>query len=122
VKDPHHFYDAFFDRAELSGVTQTPEGDVATYTWRSPLLLGFHISGVMTREEYVPHERIVDHSSTGPVWTFSFEPDPTGTTLTLAFEWSSRVPLADKVVDRVSWNGDRDVDAILANLKTAIET
>ena len=74
------------------------------------------------REECIPNDRIVDRSSTGPVWTFTFEPDPTGTTLSLAMEYSTRVPLMDKAVDRVSWNGDRDLDTILANYKKEIET
>ena len=39
----------------------------------------------MTREEYVPNERFVDHANTGGVWTFTFEPDETGTTLSVAF-------------------------------------
>jgi len=46
----------------------------------------------MTREEYLPNERIVDHSNTGGVWTFTFEPDETGTTSSGAFGWSGRVP------------------------------
>jgi hypothetical protein len=76
----------------------------------------------MTREVYVPNERIVDHSSTGPVWTFTFKPDATGTTLSLACGVSSKVPLLDKLEDAVFWNGDRDLDAWLENFKKAIET
>ncbi len=123
VKDPRHFFGAFFDRerSTLTDVTMTPEGVGSTYAWKSALLV-FHLSGVMTREEYILNERIVDRSSTGPVWTWTFEPDPTGTTLTLACEYSTKVPLMDKVVDLVAWNGDRDIDTILANLKKAIET
>lgn len=125
VEDPRHFYAAFPDsdrgRDTLTDMRMTPEGVGSTYRWRGSMFV-FHIEGVMTREEYLPNERIVDRSSTGPVWTWTFEPDPTGTTLTLAFEYSTKVPLMDKVVDRVAWNGDRDLDTMLANLKQAIET
>ncbi len=123
VKDPRHFFKAFpgIGQDALTDVTLTPEGVGSTYAWKGGML-GFHIHGVMTREEYIPNERIVDRSSTGPVWTWTFEPDPAGTTLTLAFEWSTKVPLMDKAVDRVLWNGDRDLDTILANLKKEIET
>jgi hypothetical protein len=65
--------------------------------------------------EYIPNERVADSSSTGPVWTWTFEPHPTGTTLSLGFEWSIKVPLMDKAVDLVAWNGDRDLDTILTN-------
>ncbi|HZE16303.1 MAG TPA: SRPBCC family protein [Mycobacterium sp.] len=123
VKDPRHFYEAMSSsmRASLTDVTLTPEGVGSTYVWQSSMLF-LHIHGVMTREEYIPNERIVDQSSTGPVWTWTFEPDPAGTTLSLAFEWSTKVPLMDKVVDLFAWNGDRDLDTILANMKKRIET
>jgi hypothetical protein len=123
VKDPRHFYDAMSEGGSdsLTDVTLTPEGAVSTYEWKSTMLL-LHIHGVMTREESIPYERIVDRSSTGPVWTWTFEPDPAGTTLSLAFEWSTKVPLMDKVVDLFAWNGDRDLDTILTNMKKGIET
>ncbi len=123
VKDPRHFFNAFpgGDALALTDVNLTPEGVGSTYAWKSSMFV-FHPHGVSTREEYIPNERIVDRSSTGPVWTWTFEPNPTGTTLSLAFEWSTRVPLADKAVDRVFWKGDRDLDTILANVKKEIET
>ena len=123
VKDPRHFFAAFPGGGQdnLTDVSLTPEGVGSTYAWKGGMFV-FHIHGVMTREEYIPYERIVDRSSTGPVWTWTFEPDPTGTTLSLAFEWSTKVPLMDKAVDRVFWNGDRDLDTILATLKKEIET
>ncbi len=123
VKDPRHFYEAMSEggSASLTDVTLTPEGVGSTYAWKSSMLL-LHIHGVMTREEYILNERIVDRSSTGPVWTWTFEPDPAGTTLSLAFEWSTKVPLMDKVVDLFAWNGDRDLDTILMNMKKKIET
>ncbi len=75
----------------------------------------------MTREEYVPNERFVDHANTGGVWTFTFEPDETGTTLSAAFGWSSEVPFVAELVD-LSWEGDSDLDQMLGNLRKAIET
>ncbi len=123
VKDPRHFYGAMSEGmdASLTDVTLTPEGVGSTYAWKSSMLL-LHVHGVMTREEYIPDERIVDRSSTGPVWTWTFEPDPAGTTLSLAFEWSTKVPFMDKVIDLFAWNGDRDLDTILTNMKKKIET
>lgn len=60
----------------------------------------------MTFEEYVTNERIVDHANLVGVWTFTFEPDEAGTTLTGSF----------------GWDGDRDLDLDLANLKKAVES
>lgn len=123
VKEPEHFYAAFPGQAAPAEieVTRSEGAGVGTRSeWRGSML-GFHVHGVMTREEFVPNQRIVDRSSTGPLWTLTVEPDQTGTTLALEFDYTSKVPLMDKVVDRVSWKGDRDLDAMLGTIKDGIE-
>ena len=123
VKDPAHFYDAMPGRmrSKLKAVNMTPEGVGTTYEWLQGHLAGFELVGVITRQESVDNERIVDSSSTGPVWTWTFEPDGDGTSLTLAFEYSTKIPYMDKVVDAIAWRGDRDVDAILATIEDKVE-
>ena len=121
VKDPHHFFEAFPEKDR----TGAGRGDAHPGGGRVDLQMGAGCSCSTWRGpdpgEYIPNERIVDHAWVGPVWIYTFEPDQTGTTLSLAFEWSTKVPLADEVIDRVSWDGDRDLDVMLANLKKAIE-
>ena len=124
VKDPLNQWDAY----GLAGKNTIAEEDVApdagkgsTWKWQGHLLF-VPMHGTMVREAYVPNERIVDHSSTGVLWTYTFEPDETGTTLTMEVEVSSKVPFLDKVEDRIAWNGDRDLDTWLGNFKKAIET
>ena len=123
VKDPGHFYDAMPEkmRAKLKAVNVTPEGVGTTYEWLQGHIAGFELVGVVTRQESVVNERIVDSSSTGPVWTWTFEPDGDGTSLTLAFEYSTKIPLVDKVVDAIAWRGDRDVNAILSAIEDKVE-
>ena len=84
------------------------------------MFLLFHMEWVMTREEYVPDERIVDHANVGGVWTFTVEPDGAGTKLTVAFGWASKVPMVGRIMD-LGWKGDADVDMVLTNLRKAIE-
>jgi hypothetical protein len=84
------------------------------------MFLFFHMEWTITREEYVPNERIVDHANLGGVWTYTFEPDETGTTLSVAFGWSSTVPYLAELMDR-TWEGDSDLDEMLATLKKQIE-
>ena len=122
VKDPVHFYDAMPRRmrGKLRTVNETPEGVGTTYEWLVGRPAGFELVGVITREESVVNERIVDSSSTGPVWTWTFEPDGDGTSLTLAMEYSTKIPLMDKVIDAIAWRGDRDIDAILATIKDEV--
>lgn len=123
VRDPRHFLTAFPRSSDLvtGTVTMAPDGGVGTtYEW-TDRMLGVHVSGRGTREEYVVNNRIIDRSSTGPVWTWTFEPDGTGTALTLTFEYSSKVPLVDRVVDAVSWNADRDLPSLLGVIKEQVE-
>ncbi len=105
----------------ITEVNLTPDGVGSTCTLVGRMFL-FHMTWVLTREEYIPNQRIVDHANLGGVWTHGFEPDETGTTLSLAFGWSSKVPLVGQVADRVGWDGDTDLQLMLANVKTAIET
>lgn len=126
VQDPQHFLEAFDEEMRrhmaLAEVNITPEGVGSTFRVMGRMFLIFHMEWVMTREEYVPNERIVDHGNLGGAWTYTFEPDDTGTTLTLAFGWSSKVPLVGELADRIGWSGDKDLDAMLANLKKEIES
>ena len=83
------------------------------------LFVPFH--GTLTREAYVPQERIVDHSTTGVTYAFTVKPADAGTTLIMEVGVSSRVPFLDKVEDKVFWKGDRDLDKYLGIYKKAIE-
>jgi uncharacterized protein YndB with AHSA1/START domain len=124
MKDPRHFLEAFpeKDRSNMAitEVNLTPDGVGSTVTMVGRMFL-FHVKWVLTREEYVPNRRIVDHANLGGVWTYTFEPDETGTTLSLAFGWSTKVPFVGQIADRVGWDGDADLDLMLANVKKAIE-
>lgn len=133
VKDPHSFYAVMSEfpgsrlvghiKAELTDVSLTPDGGLgSTWSFNGALFI-FHYDATFTREEYVPNERIVDRNAdAGTSWTFTVEPDETGTTLGMSFTMSSKVPLLDKVEDRLSWDGDGDLDTMLTMFKKAIET
>jgi hypothetical protein len=124
VKDPVHFYDAIPNRkrSKLRTVNATPEGVGTTYEWVAGGFAGFELVAVMTRQESVANERIVDRSSTGPVWTWTVEPEGDGTSLTLAMEYSTKIPLLDKVIDAIAWRGGRDIDAMLAEIENEVES
>ena len=98
IKDPNNMYSGWHTPVDVHDVNMTPQGVGTTYMWTAREL-GFKHTGVMTREEYVEGERIVDRSSTGPSWTWTLEPAREGTNLTLLFEYSTSVPLMDKVLE-----------------------
>lgn len=123
VKDPQKQMNAHYQRD--SAVTEqamtSDAGEGSTWRWMGHVWL-IYLAGTMTREEYVPNERIVDRSSTGVLQTFTVEPDDSGTRLSLAVEVYSKVPWLDRIEDAIVWDGDRDLDTCLENIKSAIET
>lgn len=132
VKDPHNFYAVMNEvpgsratghvEAELTDVSMTPDGGVgSTWSCKGALFI-FHFDANLTREEYVTNQRIVDSNhSAGATWTCTFEPDETGTTFSLGFTTSTKLPLIEKAADWLSWDANRDLDAMLAAWKKAIE-
>ncbi len=120
VQDPLSFMAADPEPVRISNVSLTPEG--VGSTWESSWhVLGVPMHAVWTREECVPGERIVDHVSTGMIWTYTTQPDATGTTLSLAYAISTRVAVANWVLDHAFGDQERQVDAMLANFKETIE-
>jgi len=118
LEDPAHFIAAMPEESHitLSAVHRTPEGAVTTYELKYREL-GMHLTAVFTREEYVVNERIVDHSSMGPIFTFSVKADDGGTTLITSWDASTLM----KMIDAVFFHGDKDIERALATYKVEIE-
>ena len=117
LEDPAHFiagmpWESHGAHATVGAVHQTPEGVVTSYENKFG---GKHY--VFTREEYVVNARIVDHSSLGVVFTWTFEPDATGTTLTGTWDASTLM----KVLDAVFYHSDKDMDTVMATFKREVE-
>lgn len=109
------------DAGNLANVAMAPDGGVGSvYEWRfRALMIPVHVT--VTREEFVPGERIVDRTSSGGGWIFTVAPEDGGTRLTATMEVSSRVPGLARLEDKLEWRGDEDLDAMLAAHKAAIE-
>lgn len=97
IKDPANFVAADPAPVELSQLSITPEGVGSTWptSWRA---FGRKFQGSWTRTEYVLNERIVDEVSTGATWAFTTTPDPAGTTLGLAFAFTTKWTLMNTVI------------------------
>ena len=114
-------------RVTVSDVETTPEGAVTSYRETLPMRLGplhWDMRGTVTVEEYVPNQRIVDKSSTGPIHAMTVEPSRDGTRLTFTGTVSSRIPLLDKVKVLVFTQGRgqaRNMDMVLAQVKKLVE-
>lgn len=90
---------------ELIDVKMTEDGVGTYYSWGMKLLPGLRWEGFGVYTEVVPNKRITDRSSEAFIgtWTYTFEPEGSGTRLTAQrHPVSSRAlrPL-DQLIDRV---------------------
>lgn len=118
LEDPAHFVASMPEQnqASLGAVNRASDGAVSSYEIKYREL-GMHLTAVITREEYVVNERIVDHSSLGPIFTFSVEADDSGATLTASWDASTLM----RMIDAVFFHGDKDIESGLAAYKLEIE-
>ncbi|WES63790.1 hypothetical protein P0L94_15125 [Microbacter sp. GSS18] len=127
VKMPENFYAAMngtFRAGDAGHITKMEmaqdDGVGSVYEWESRvMMIPFHAT--TTREEFVPDEKIVDHTSTGVTWICTLEPEDGGTKLVQTAEVSSKVPGWARLEDLMAWKGDEDLAKMLAFYKEAIE-
>jgi len=84
-KDPRNQFSlAPDDRVTVTDVKMT-EGGVGTYYSYAMKLAGRTLEGFVVYTEYIPNKLIVDKSSVAMhgSWTYTFEPEGTGTRLTM---------------------------------------
>ena len=118
VEDPAHYLGAYPEKYQntLEAVNRNPDGTVASYEAKRHQL-GMNLSATYTRLEYVPNERIVDHSSLGIDFTLAVQPDATGTALTVGWEISRLMDTLDKVMVHSAKN----VESALVKIKQEVE-
>ncbi len=106
--DPRRSWSAGPDRmvrsSELIDVKRTKEGVGTYYSWAMKFA-GLRVEGFDVYTEFVPNQRFTDRSSMSfaGTWTYTFEPEGTGTRLTMqrhpASLWA--LPPLDRLVDRL---------------------
>ena len=97
IEVPANFVDAMVGNdIALGDVDRNPDGTVNSYevSFRQ---LGIHMKTTMTRKEFVPGERIVDHASVGIDHVLVVEPDGTGTKFTYGWDASRLAAFLDAV-------------------------
>ncbi len=120
IEVPAHFVAAMAGPEDtdivLGEVDQKPDGEVTSYEVKHREF-GMHLSTTLTRAEYVPNERLVDHASLGMTHMFTVEPDDAGTKLTYAWDASKLM----KMIDATFYHTDKQIDELLENVKKEIE-
>ncbi len=104
-RDPSQWAALEPEGVQFKDVRLTEEGVGTHYVWTARIA-GVPIEGFNVFTEYVPNRRITDRSSSRleGTWTYSFEPDGSGTRLTVEnqVKWLRRLPALEHLLDRVT--------------------
>lgn len=121
-KDPRNMLETLTTPFAVKDVKLTKEGVGTYYSWASKTP-GLRMEGFDVYAEFVPNERITDRSSSGLPgdWTFSFEPEGSGTKLTAEVHHRSfwQIPPLRQLVEGVqSTMTGRLLSAVKAKTET----
>ena len=120
IEDPQHTYGRF-PGTEITDIDIKDEGVGSSFRFATTML-GMKFHATVTREDQVVDERIVDRSSTGPVWTMELHPEHDKTDLRLHFDYATKVPGLDKaMMVTVGRHTEEEMDAVLAAIKADLE-
>jgi uncharacterized protein YndB with AHSA1/START domain len=122
IKDPRNMQGILATPFAPTDVKPTKEGVGSYYGWvtKTPV---FRMEGFDVYTEFVPNQRITDRSSSGLAgdWTFSFEPEGSGTQVTMESHPRSfwRIPPLRQLVEGVqSMAAERYLSAAKAKMET----
>jgi hypothetical protein len=106
-KDPANWQE-LQEGITFEDVRPTPEGVGTSYRWTARMA-GLPVRGTNVFTEFVPDQRIVDESSLSleGTWIYTFEPEGSGTRLTLENRNRSfwRVPPLSRLLDQATARG-----------------
>lgn len=104
-RDPGNWARQEPEGVQFRDVKLTQEGLGTHYSWAAKLA-GVPFEGFNVFTEFIPNQRITDRSSSSleGTWTYSFEPDGSGTKLTVENQVGSvwRLPLLESLLDRLT--------------------
>lgn len=83
-KDPNNWREMEPEQVTFKDVRVTREGTGTHYSWAAKIA-GLPVEGFDVFTEFIPNQRITDRSSSSleGTWTYLFEPDGSGTRLTV---------------------------------------
>ncbi len=121
IKDPRNTLEGFPEPFEIKDVKLTEEGVGTYYTWASKTP-GLRYEGFDVYTEFIPNQRITDRSSSGlgGDFTLSFEPEGSGTKLTMEVRHHSfwRIPPLRELVE---WGQGAMTGRFLSAVKAEME-
>lgn len=120
TEDPQHTYGRF-PGVEITEADLKAEGVGSSFTFATTML-GMKFHAAVTREDQVVDERIVDRSSTVPVWTLELHPEHDTTDRRWHLDYATRMPgLDEAMMVTIGRHTEEEMDAVLAAIKADLE-
>lgn len=120
-RDPSKWAELEPEGVQFKDVRLTKEGLGTHYSWAAKIA-GVSIEGFNVFTEFVPDRHITDRSSSSleGTWTYSFEPEGSGTKLTVENQVRSfwRLPPLERLLD---WVAAKTHEPRFARLTTMLE-
>ena len=107
---------------EVKEVQRLPNGGTS-FRWVGKMA-GVRFEGTTEDTEYVPNQRVVSKSTGGieSLFTWTFQPEDSGTKLTVEVEYTVPIPLLGKIAEAfIVKQNERELELVLANLKAKME-
>jgi len=120
--DPANQPDFWPSLLETTDIESLPEGGYRN-AWVYKMG-GMRFKGTTDTQEFVPNRRVVNVTKGGipSVQTWTFEPEPGGTKVTFAAEYTVPIPLLGKMAEAVIVKmNQREAGTLLNNLKDRME-
>jgi uncharacterized membrane protein len=122
ISDPANLPEIWPSMEEIKDVRWLPTGGTS-FQWVYKMA-GMHFEGTSETTEYIANQRIVTKSRGGieSTFTWTYQPEDSGTKLTLEVEYTVPIPLLGKLAEAlIAKQNEHEADVMLANLKAKME-
>jgi len=122
VNQPTNLPEIWPSMVEVKDVQRLPNGGTS-FRWVYKMA-GMRFEGTTEDTEYVPNQRVVSKSTGGieSLFTWTFQPEDSGTKLTVEVEYTVPIPLLGKIAEAfIVKQNERELELVLANLKAKME-
>lgn len=121
ISDPNSELESMPSITDIRDITGQGVGQRWGWSYK---MAGVSLKGESEVMEHIPNQRLV-HKSTGgivSIWTYTFNPEDSGTRLTVVVEYTIPVPVLGKVGERlVLKRTEREADLAMTNIKERLE-
>ncbi len=123
LADPRVNVEIMPSMMDIRDVENPPEHVGGHFHWTYKMA-GIKFDGETRILEWEKYRRVVTESKTGirSKWTFTYEPVPPGSRLTIAVEYEVPVPVLGKLAESlVKRQNEKELELTLSNIKARVE-